>query len=98
MQENKDFFSDTKNNTPRIYGYGNGHLYALKTKLAQRIIDTLDHRQLSLRQAQDFTGYASADFFLIRNRELQHFTLDHLMAILNALDSGLVVQLELARR
>lgn len=57
----------------------------LRAILAAEIIAVLDARQLSVRAAQDLTGFAAADFSRIRNARLGRFTIDRLMAILAAL-------------
>ena len=58
----------------------------------------LDERGLSVRKADDLTRYAAADFSRIRNADLGRFTLDRLMKMLAALDSGLRVTLHVASR
>ena len=62
-----------------------------KAILAARIIATLDDRGLSVRRAASETHFAAADFSRIRNADLGRFTLDRLMKILTALDSGVRV-------
>jgi len=59
-----------------------------KAILAARIIAVLDQRQLTVRKAGSRSGFAAADFSRIRNADLGRFTLDRLVRILGALDSG----------
>ncbi len=64
-----------------------------KAIVAARIIALLDDRGLSVRKAAELTRFAAADFSRIRNADLGRFTLDRLMKMLAALDSGLRVTL-----
>jgi predicted XRE-type DNA-binding protein len=78
-----------------VRGSGNifadfGHPHAdqeqLRAILAAEIIRTLDAENLTVRAAQERTGFAAADFSRIRNVRLERFTLDRLMSILEKLD------------
>jgi hypothetical protein len=69
-----------------------------KAILAAEIIKVLDSRRLTVRAAHDYTGYAAADFSRIRNADLDRFTVDRLMAVLNALGSRIEVQIKVSRR
>lgn len=75
---------------------------ALKGALAARIVRILDERKLSVRAAEETSGYAAADFSRIRRGKLDRFTVDRLMSILGALDPqiemSLIVQPKLTRR
>jgi predicted nucleotidyltransferase/predicted XRE-type DNA-binding protein len=58
----------------------------LKSMLAARIAAILDQRKLTVRAAEEATGFAAADFSRIRRGNLGRFTVDRLLAILGALD------------
>ena len=57
----------------------------LRALLAARIVGVLDQRKMTVRQAQEETGVAAADFSRIRQAKLGRFTIDRLMAILAGL-------------
>ena len=78
-------------NVFRDLGDPDADLKQAKAILAARIIAVLDDRGLSVRKAGARTGFAAADFSRIRNADLGRFTLDRLMKMLAALDSGLRV-------
>jgi predicted XRE-type DNA-binding protein len=63
----------------------NPDLEQLRAMLAARIIKVLDEQQLTVRQAQDITGIAAADFSRIRRANLGRFTVDRMMEILHRL-------------
>lgn len=76
-------------------GVADAGLWQLKVELAAAIIDTLDSRGLTVRQAAASTGIAAADFSRIRNARLQRFTVDRLLTILDRLDAGVEVSVRL---
>ena len=57
--------------------------------LAAQIIKALDRQELSVRAAHERTGVAAADFSRIRNADLERFTVDRLISILNRLGARL---------
>ncbi len=69
----------------------------LKAILAVEIINTLDRESLSVRAAQNRTGITAADFSRIRNANLDRFTIDRLMAIINRLGSRVDVKVKVRR-
>jgi predicted XRE-type DNA-binding protein len=73
-------------NVFRDFGHRNADLEQLKAILAAKIIGVLDDKDISVRKAQAMTGIAAADFSRIRNAQLDRFTVDRLMTILNRLD------------
>jgi predicted XRE-type DNA-binding protein len=79
-------------NVFRDFGRENADLDQLKSILAAKIIDVLDAKDFSVRKAQSVTGIAAADFSRIRNAQLDRFTVDRLMTILNRLDQQVKVQ------
>ncbi|MGD9538012.1 MAG: helix-turn-helix domain-containing protein [Alphaproteobacteria bacterium] len=79
-------------NVFRDFGHPNADLEQLKSILAAKIIGVLDDKGLSVRKAQTITGIAAADFSRIRNAQLDRFTVDRLMTILNRLDQQVKIQ------
>jgi predicted XRE-type DNA-binding protein len=68
-------------------GHGSGNVFRdlgrphadveqMKAILAAQIIKVLDDRDLTVRAAQDVTGFAAADFSRIRRAKLDRFTID----------------------
>jgi predicted XRE-type DNA-binding protein len=78
-------------NVFKDFGDPDADILQLKSKLAAEIIGVLDGRGLSVRKAQELTGFSAADFSRIRNVRLDRFTIDRLMAILNKLDQKVEV-------
>jgi predicted XRE-type DNA-binding protein len=85
--------------------YGSGHVFRdlglpnadrchLRAVLASRIIRVLDDQKLTVRAAHEITGVAAADFSRIRRVKLRRFTIDRLMAILDALGQEVDVTVE----
>jgi predicted XRE-type DNA-binding protein len=68
-----------------------------KAILATEIIKALDRESLTVRQANARTGIAAADFSRIRNADLNRFTVDRLMNILNKLGSRIEVKVRVRR-
>ncbi len=81
-------------NVYRDFGYPDADARLLKDLLACEIIKALDRQALTVRQAQERTGIAAADFSRIRNADLRRFTLDRLMGIVNKLGSRVEVSLK----
>ena len=79
-------------NVFRDFGHGNADLEQLKTILAAKVIGVLDDQGISVRKARTITGIAAADFSRIRNAQLDRFTVDRLMTILNRLDQQVKVR------
>jgi predicted XRE-type DNA-binding protein len=79
-------------NAFRDFGHPNADLEQLKAILAAKIIGVLDDKTISVRKAQAATGIAAADFSRIRNAQLDRFTVDRLMTILNRLDQRVKVR------
>ena len=66
----------------RDFGDPDADREQLRALLAARIIGVLDDRKLTVRNAQELTGIAAADFSRIRRVKLERFTIDRLMSIL----------------
>ena len=85
-------------NVFRDFGRPNADIEQLKALLAAEIIKTLDREELSIRQAEEKTGFAAADFSRIRNARLTRFTIDRLISIINRLGARVDVAVRLRRR
>lgn len=70
----------------------------LKAILAAEIIKNLDKKELSVRKAQGLTGVPAADFSRIRTADLERFSADRLMMILNKLGSRVEVSVKVKER
>ena len=79
-------------NVFRALGHANADVNQFKAILAAEIIKSLDRQQLTVRAAHGLTGIAAADFSRIRNANLDRFTVDRLMSILNRLGSRMEVK------
>jgi predicted XRE-type DNA-binding protein len=66
-------------------GLANSDIEQTKALLAAEIIAILDSEGLSVRAAGKRTGIAYSDFSRIRNVDLDRFTIDRLMRVLNRL-------------
>src|SRR5690242_15098532 len=73
-------------NVFRDFDSPNADAEQLRSILAAQIIKTLDERELTVRAAENLTGIAAADFSRIRRANLQRFTIDRLITILNRLN------------
>ena len=81
-------------NVFRELGRASPDIRQLKAILAAEIIKLLDRKRFSVRQAHAHTGIAAADFSRIRNADLNRFTIDRLMSILNRLGSRIEVKVK----
>ena len=84
-------------NVFRDLGHENADVEQFKSILAAEIIKALDREGLSVRGAQGRTGIAAADFSRIRNANLDRFTVDRLMSIINRLGSRVEVKVKVRR-
>jgi predicted XRE-type DNA-binding protein len=84
-------------NVFRDLGHKNPDIEQFKAVLAAEIIKALDRDGLSVRAAHRQTGIAAADFSRIRNADLERFTVDRLMSIINRLGSRIEVKIKLRR-
>ena len=80
-------------NVFRDLGRENADIEQLKSLLAVEIIKALDRDELTVRAAHARTGFAAADFSRIRNTDLDRFTADRLVSILNRLGSRVEVKI-----
>lgn len=70
----------------------------LKALLAAQIINVLNLRKLTVRGAEEVTGFAAADFSRVRRAVLGRFTIDRLMSMLNRLDQSVEVSITVRPR
>jgi predicted XRE-type DNA-binding protein len=84
-------------NVFRDSGHANADLEQLKAILAAEIIKALDHQGLTVRAAAEMTGTAAADFSRIRKVDLDRFTVDRLMTIVNRLGGRIEVNVKVKR-
>lgn len=85
-------------NVFRDFGDPDAEVLQLKAILAGKIIDVLDEQKISVRRAQELTGYAAADFSRVRQAKLQRFTLDRLIAMLHKLGQDVEVSVSVRQR
>ena len=85
-------------NVFRDFGRADADVQQTKALLAARIIGILDDEGLSTRKAEGRTGINHADFSRIRNVQLDRFTIDRLMTVLNKLGQHVDVQISVHPR
>lgn len=84
-------------NVFRDLGHDSADVEQFKAILGAEIIKALDRERLTVRAAHARTGLAAADFSRIRNADLDRFTVDRLMSIINRLGSRVEVKIRLHR-
>ena len=85
-------------NVFRDFGRADADVQQTKALLAARIIGILDDEGLSTRKAEGRTGVSHADFTRIRNVQLDRFTIDRLMIVLDKLGQQVDVQIDVHPR
>lgn len=70
----------------------------MKADLAAEIIRTLRERQMTSTQAATLAGVQEADIVCIRNADLDSFTIDQLVGILNCLDHDVEIHITFKAR
>lgn len=88
---------DGSGNVFRDMDVPNADLEQLKSILAAEIIKSLDRKGLTVRAAAEMTGVAAADFSRIRNVDLDRFTVDRLMTVINRLGGRVDVTVKVKR-
>ncbi|MGH8476774.1 MAG: helix-turn-helix domain-containing protein [Methylococcales bacterium] len=78
-------------NVYRDFGHPDAGLEQARAIVAAKIIQVLDDRQLSTRDAERLTGVSHSEFSRIRNTQLRRFTLDRMIAILGRLDEDVEI-------
>jgi predicted XRE-type DNA-binding protein len=81
-------------NVFRDLGHASPDVEQLRAVLAAEIIKMLERQGLTVRAAHARTGIAAADFSRIRNANLDRFTLDRLVSIINRLGSRIDVRVK----
>jgi predicted XRE-type DNA-binding protein len=84
-------------NVFRDLGKPDADVQHMKALLAAEIIKALDKQRLTVRKAQELTGFAAADFSRIRNADLERFSVERLMKIINGLGSRVEVAVKVRR-
>ena len=79
-------------------GLANSDVEQTKALLAAEIIHILDEEGLSVRAAEKRSGVPYTDFSRIRNLDLDRFSIDRLMKVINSLDRRVSVQLSVKPR
>lgn len=85
-------------NVFRDFGDPEAEVLQIKAILAGKIIDVLDAGKISVRRAQELTGFAAADFSRVRQAKLQRFTVDRLITMLGKLDQDVQVSIDVKPR
>lgn len=85
-------------NVYRDFGRPNAGLEQARAIIAAKIINILDERKLSTRDAEKVTGILHSEFSRIRNAQLRRFTLDRMIAILGKLDEDVEVNVTFSPR
>ena len=85
-------------NVFRDMGFPEADILQAKSMLAVKIIGALDDKSISVRRAQELTGFAAADFSRVRQAKVQRFTIDRLMAMLVKLNADLEVSIDVHPR
>ena len=97
MKKDTSEFVHGSGNIFRDFGDPDADVKQLKALLAAQIIKSLDKAHLTVRAAQTKTGIAAADFSRIRSADLDRFTVDRLMTIVNRLGSRVEVVIKVKR-
>lgn len=69
-----------------------------RADVCSKIIQILDDKKLSTRDAEKLTGISHTEFSRIRNAKLQRFTLDRLIIILGKLDPQIEINISFEYR
>jgi predicted XRE-type DNA-binding protein len=85
-------------NVYRDFGRANAGLEQARSIIATKIINILDDRKLSTRDAEKQTGVSHSEFSHIRNAQLRRFTLDRMITILGKLDEDVEVNVTFSHR
>jgi len=85
-------------NVFRDMGFPEADILQAKSMLAAKIIGVLDDKGISVRRAQELTGFAAADFSRVRQAKVQRFTIDRLMAMLVKLNADVEVSIDVHPR
>lgn len=78
-------------NVYRDFGHTDAGLEQARAMTAAKIIQIMEDRKLSTRDAEKLTGVAHTEFSRIRNAQLRRFTLDRMITILGKLDEDVEI-------
>jgi predicted XRE-type DNA-binding protein len=85
-------------NVFRDFGEANAEVLQLKAILAGKIVDVLDAQKITVRRAQELTGFSAADFSRVRQAKLQRFTIDRLVGMLGKLNQDVELSVSVRPR
>ena len=85
-------------NVFRDFGEANAELLQLKAILAGKIIDVLDEQKMTVRRAQELTGFSASDFSRVRQAKLKRFTVDRLVGMLTKLNQDVELSVSVQPR
>lgn len=85
-------------NVYQDFGHHNAGLEQARAIVCSKIIQILDDKKLSTRDAERLTGVSHTEFSRIRNAKLQRFTLDRIITILGKLDQQVVINITVDSR
>ena len=85
-------------NVYRDLNFPDADVRQFKAILAAEIIKKLDKKGLSVRKAHSLTGVPAADLSRIRTADLERFSSDRLMMILNKLGARIEVSVRVKER
>lgn len=85
-------------NVFRDFGHPNAEAEQLKAILAAKIIGVLDDQRITVRRAQEITGFAAADFSRVRQAKLSRFTIDRMMSMLTRLGQQVEISIDVRPR
>ena len=85
-------------NVFRDMGYADADILQAKAILGAKIIGVLDDEAISVRRAQELTGFAAADFSRVRQAKLQRFTLERLISMLVKLNQDVEISIDVKPR
>jgi predicted XRE-type DNA-binding protein len=98
MSDEKPELVHGSGNAFRDFGHPDAEILQLKTILAAKIIEVLDEQKITVRQAQEMTGYAAADFSRVRQAKLQRFSIERLIHMLGKLNQDVQLSVDVRSR
>lgn len=80
-------------NVYQDFGHPNSELEQARAMVCSKIIQVMDDKGLSTRDAERLTGISHTEFSRIRNAKLSRFTLDRIITILEKLDQQVEIHI-----
>ena len=80
-------------NVYQDFGHRNAGLEQARATVCAKIIQVMDERGLSTRDAERLTGVSHTEFSRIRNAKLRRFTLDRIITMLGKLDEQVEISI-----